>query len=65
VSREDLQAARRRFETSVARLDGALVEEVGRGVRWSRWAVPVLAAAVGLALGLGARRALPGRRRRG
>lgn len=62
MSRDDLAKARRRFETSVTDLDAALVDEVGRGVRWSRWAVPVLAAAVGLALGLGVRRALPGRR---
>jgi hypothetical protein len=54
-----LDRSRRRLESGLAELRGACDCELAWKPRWSRWAVPLIAAAVGLTIGLGLRRALP------
>ena len=46
----ELEDARLRFERDWQRLRKSLRREVGREPSWTRWAVPVLAVASGLAL---------------
>ncbi len=66
MSDERIERSRRRFEQSLEDLRAAVDQELGWAPRLSRWAVPLVAAAVGLALGMAMRRNLPrprGRRR--
>lgn len=63
-----IESSRRRFEESLDDLRSAVDRELGWAPKLSRWAVPLVAAAAGLALGLAVRRALPrlrGQRRLG
>ena len=46
----ELEDARLRFERDWQRLRESLRREVGREPSWSRWAVPILGVASGLAL---------------
>lgn len=56
---QSLNKSRQRLERSLDDLRGALEEEVGWAPRASRWALPIVAAAVGLVVGLVVRRQLP------
>lgn len=56
---DELERSRRRFEAGLEELRGASVAELGWAPRMARWAVPVVAAAVGLTVGLMVRRGLP------
>lgn len=55
----DLAANRARLEASLDELRQAVDAEVGWLPRASRWALPLVAAAVGLIVGLAVRRNLP------
>lgn len=59
MSDERIERSRQRFEQSLEDLRSAVDRELGWAPRLSRWAVPLVAAAAGLALGLAVRRALP------
>jgi len=54
-----LDKSRKRLEKSLAELRGAVERELGWAPRASRWAFPIVAAAVGLVIGLAVRRQLP------
>ena len=60
---ERVERSRQHFETTLEDLRSAVEQELGWAPRLSRWAVPLAAAAAGLALGVVVRRALPRRRR--
>jgi len=55
----ELERSRRRLEAGFEELRGAVAADFGWAPRATRWALPVVAAAVGLVLGLALRRALP------
>jgi hypothetical protein len=55
----DLSASRRHLEESLEELRRAAQRDVGWLPRASRWALPLVAAAVGLVVGLAVRRNLP------
>jgi hypothetical protein len=62
---ERVERSRQHFEETLEDLRSAVEQELGWAPRLSRWAVPLIAAAAGLALGVVVRRALPrGRPRR-
>jgi len=56
---DELERSRRRLETGLAEFRAACERELAWKPRLSRWAVPLVAAAVGLTLGLAVRRNLP------
>ncbi len=60
---ERVERSRQHFETTLEDLRSAVEQELGWAPRLSRWAVPLAAAAAGVALGVVVRRALPRRRR--
>jgi len=60
----EIEKQRLRFESSLDDLRDALEEELGWAPRARRWAVPIVAGAVGLVAGLVLRRNLPRLRRR-
>lgn len=55
----ELEASRRRLEESLEGLRQAAQRDIGWLPRASRWALPLVAAAVGLVVGLAVRRNLP------
>ncbi len=62
MSDDRVVRSRERFERSLEDLRSALDQELGWAPKLSRWAVPLIAAAAGVALGMTVRRALPRRR---
>ena len=62
MSDDRVARSRERFERSLEDLRSALDQELGWAPKLSRWAVPLIAAAAGVALGMAVRRALPRRR---
>jgi hypothetical protein len=56
---DELERSRRRLERGLSELGAAAEAEIGWTPRLSRWAVPILAVAVGLVLGLAVRRSWP------
>jgi hypothetical protein len=62
--RSDLERSRERLERSLADLREAVEAELGAVPRLGRWAVAVVAAAAGFALGASLRRRISARRRR-
>lgn len=55
----EVDRSRRRLERSLAELRGAANGEFGWAPRLSRWALPLVAGAVGLVIGLAVRRGWP------
>ena len=64
MSDERIERSRRRFEQSLEDLRAAVDLELGWAPRLSRWALALVAAAVGVALGMTVRRNLPRLRER-
>ena len=56
---DDVARSRRRFERSLDELRRAVESEFGAAPRIARWLLPLVAGAVGLAIGVAARRNLP------
>lgn len=56
---EDLESSRQRLEAELGELHGALDREFAWKPRLSRWALPLVAMAVGLLAGSALRRNLP------
>ncbi|HLF56553.1 MAG TPA: hypothetical protein VI942_06875 [Thermoanaerobaculia bacterium] len=56
---DDLRASRVRFEHSLRELSDAAGRELGWAPKLSRWLLPLVAGAVGLAIGVAVRRNLP------
>jgi len=59
MSEDRIRSSRERFERSLEDLRSAFDQEVGWAPRLSRWAVPLIALAAGVALGVAVRRTLP------
>jgi hypothetical protein len=57
--KSEIEKSRSRLERSLAELGGTVESEVGWAPRVARWAVPIVAAAVGLVVGLAVRRSWP------
>jgi len=64
MSDDRVARSRQRFERSLEDLRAAVDRELGWAPKISRWALPLVAAAVGVALGMTVRRNLPRLRER-
>jgi len=64
MSDDGIARSRQRFERSLEDLRAAVDRELGWAPKISRWALPLVAAAVGVALGMTLRRNLPRLRER-
>lgn len=64
MSDDRVVRSRQRFERSLEDLRAAVDRELGWAPNISRWALPLVAAAVGVALGMTVRRNLPRLRER-